>query len=104
MSWYIDGSKSVKVDGVRGEWWVAAYEPGTRVPVSGIYRCLGCNKEIASNVGDPFPPQNHHQHELAHGPILCITLEQGRPPFSRPLDRDFAHRVLGAPSAPLTAT
>lgn len=39
------------------------YGPGVRVPRSGIYRCQGCQREIAANEGgDPFPPQNHHQH------------------------------------------
>lgn len=38
------------------------YGPGATVPHSGIYRCQGCGREIASNKGDPFPPQNHHQH------------------------------------------
>ena len=44
--------------------------PGTRVPNSGIYRCMGCNREIAANEGgDPLPPQNHHQHAPAQGRI-----------------------------------
>ncbi len=43
-------------------WWNETYSPGNNVPVSGIYRCVVCEKEIASNKDDPFPPQNHHQH------------------------------------------
>lgn len=42
--------------------WDTTYSPGHEVPLSGIYRCQGCGSEIASNKGDPFPPQNHHQH------------------------------------------
>jgi hypothetical protein len=38
------------------------HKPGATVPHSGIYRCNACGDEIASNKGDPFPPQNHHQH------------------------------------------
>lgn len=38
------------------------HKPGERVPLSGIYKCRGCGDEIACNKGDPFPPQNHHQH------------------------------------------
>jgi hypothetical protein len=38
------------------------HKPGMPVPVSGIYKCSGCGDEIACNKGDPFPPQNHHQH------------------------------------------
>lgn len=45
------------------------YSPGSKVPYSGIYRCMGCNREIASNVNDPFPPQNHHQHNSGQGHI-----------------------------------
>jgi len=46
-----------------------AHGPGTAVPFSGIYRCEGCAGEIAANQGDPFPPQNHHQHQTAQGAI-----------------------------------
>ncbi|WP_447870352.1 protein L [Serratia fonticola] len=44
------------------ERWKSTYGPGKEVPVSGIYRCTVCGKEITSNKSDPFPPQNHHQH------------------------------------------
>lgn len=44
------------------EHWTLSYAPGEMVPVSGIYRCVNCGKEIAANKDDPFPPQNHHQH------------------------------------------
>jgi hypothetical protein len=43
--------------------------PGQVVPFSGIYRCAGCAKEIAANQRDPFPPQNHHQHNQTQGTI-----------------------------------
>jgi hypothetical protein len=43
--------------------------PGTATPHSGIYRCQGCGKEVASNAGNPLPPQNHHQHEQSQGTI-----------------------------------
>ena len=49
------------VDGA-WSWWDERFSPGKIVPVSGIYRCIECEKEIASNKNDPFPPQNHHQH------------------------------------------
>lgn len=42
--------------------WQQRYTPAEDVPVSGIYRCEVCGKEITSNAGDRFPPQNHHQH------------------------------------------
>jgi hypothetical protein len=47
----------------------ALYSPGTICPDSGIYRCEACGDEIASNKGNPFPPQNHHQHALGAGAI-----------------------------------
>jgi len=43
--------------------------PGARTPLSGIYRCEGCGHEVASNAGNPLPPQNHHQHTFQQGSI-----------------------------------
>ncbi len=68
MSWYIDSSKLTKAQSDK-EHWQNSYGPGATVPVSGIYRCIGCKKEITSNEGDPFPPQNHHQHSTSQGAI-----------------------------------
>ena len=68
MSWYIGSSTLTKVDG-KGEWWKNTYKPKDTVPVSGIFRCIGCGREITSNEGDPFPPQNHHQHTTLQGDI-----------------------------------
>lgn len=45
------------------------YKPGDITPNSGIYRCEGCGDEIASNKGNPLPPQNHHQHSNVTVPI-----------------------------------
>ncbi len=45
------------------------HKPGQSVPHSGIYRCEGCGSAIASNISDPFPPQNHHQHSTGQGEI-----------------------------------
>jgi hypothetical protein len=45
------------------------HTPGTSTPYSGIYRCEGCGDEIASNAGNPLPPQNHHQHSTNQGAI-----------------------------------
>jgi len=44
-------------------------KPGTVAPRSGIYRCMGCGREVASNEGEPLPPQNHHQHNQSQGAI-----------------------------------
>lgn len=43
--------------------------PGVATPVSGIYRCEGCGREIVSEHARPLPPQNHHQHTPAQGAI-----------------------------------
>lgn len=46
-----------------------ATSPGTHAPYSGIYRCEGCGKNVASNANEPLPPQNHHQHNASQGTI-----------------------------------
>ena len=66
MSWYTNNSILIQSDGDK-DWWRKEYSPGDPVPVSGIYRCLGCKREIACNNGDLFPPQNHHQHAMSRG-------------------------------------
>jgi hypothetical protein len=43
--------------------------PATAAPRSGIYRCMGCGREASSTEGNPLPPQSHHQHSQAQGPI-----------------------------------
>jgi len=47
----------------------AIHNPGSSTPHSGIYRCEGCGHEVASNAGNPLPPQNHHQHSTSQGNI-----------------------------------
>ena len=47
----------------------AQHSPGATTPFSGIYRCLGCHREVVSEEGEPLPPQNHHQHEPSQGAI-----------------------------------
>lgn len=48
--------------------------PGEAAPFSGIYVCKGCSREIASNKGEPMPPQNHHQHSSTEIPILWTLI------------------------------
>lgn len=45
------------------------HTPGTAAPRSGIYRCMGCGKEVASNQNEPLPSQNHDQHDQSKGAI-----------------------------------
>ncbi len=68
MSWY---TKDSVIDEAADDkiWWQTTYMPGEQVPKSGIYRCLGCGREVCSNKDDPFPPQNHHQHSTEQGRI-----------------------------------
>lgn len=68
MSYKISDSVIESVDSNKPH-WTSTYTPGKEVPVSGIYRCIGCKKEITSNKGDPFPPQNHHQHSAIQGEV-----------------------------------
>ncbi|HEY0976979.1 MAG TPA: hypothetical protein VGE21_05870 [Flavobacteriales bacterium] len=45
------------------------HAPGTPAPHSGIYKCMGCGWEVASNNHQPLPPQNHAQHDPKEGDI-----------------------------------
>lgn len=68
MAWYKNSADLTQTEG-SGEHWNTVYSPSDTVPVSGIYKCQGCKKEITSNKNDPFPPQNHHQHSTSSGGI-----------------------------------
>ncbi|TCP74202.1 hypothetical protein C8J31_1458 [Rhizobium sp. PP-CC-2G-626] len=68
MAWHTANSVLTQSDGNK-DWWKATYSPGDEVPVSGIYRCLGCEREVTCNDPDRFPPQNHHQHTEGQGKI-----------------------------------
>jgi hypothetical protein len=46
------------------------WHPATNTVYSGIYRCPKCGREVTSVAGYPLPPQNHHQHTPAQGPII----------------------------------
>jgi hypothetical protein len=45
------------------------HNPGAQPPHSGIYRCMGCGREIVAEQQRQLPPQNHHQHTAAQGQI-----------------------------------
>ncbi len=68
MAWYKNLS-NLKESTSTQEWWTKTYKPGDTVPVSGLYKCAGCKREITSNEDDPFPPQNRHQHPVEHGDV-----------------------------------
>jgi hypothetical protein len=44
-------------------------KPGETASHAGIFRCLGCGREVTSHEGGTLPPQNHHQHTAAQGSI-----------------------------------
>jgi hypothetical protein len=47
----------------------ADHKPGGMTPHSGVYRCMGCGREVVSEESRPLPPQNHHQHTPSQGGI-----------------------------------
>jgi hypothetical protein len=60
-SQYLTSSESAAFDGT--------HDPGSPAPYPGIYRCMGCQKEIATAALHTLPPQNHHTHTSSQGPI-----------------------------------
>jgi hypothetical protein len=61
MAWYVDSANVNKAEGTEPV-WTTDYDPGDIVPLSGIYKCRRCKREVTSNQGDPFPPPSHHSH------------------------------------------
>lgn len=47
----------------------AIHKPGQAPPHSGIYRCLGCGREVVAEQNRQLPPQNHHQHTTEQGDV-----------------------------------
>jgi hypothetical protein len=45
------------------------YNPDTVSPYSGIYRCMGCHREIGLAQGYALPAEGHHAHTAQQGPI-----------------------------------
>jgi hypothetical protein len=39
-------------------------EPGATAMHAGIYRCMGCGREIVLDENESLPAQNHHQHTI----------------------------------------
>ncbi|UFS71936.1 hypothetical protein LPW11_07020 [Geomonas sp. RF6] len=68
-------------------------QPGDTTLYSGIYRCEVCGYEIVSTKGDSMPPEHHHKHTLAQGPIswrLIVRTIQKNPDVAR--DRESRNR------------
>ena len=45
------------------------HNPGEECELEGIYKCVGCGKEITLAKGKTFPAQNHDQHTSDKGLI-----------------------------------
>jgi hypothetical protein len=45
------------------------HSPGVAAPWAGIYRCMGCHREIGIAHGHILPPQSHHEHSQQQGSI-----------------------------------
>ena len=43
--------------------------PGDTPDRSGIYRCMGCHREVVAEESRSLPPQNHHQHTAEQGKV-----------------------------------
>lgn len=68
MAWYKYGHYLKQFTG-EGRAYDTDYAPGQAPPHSGIYRCMGCGREIVAEKARLLPPQNHHQHAPGQGPI-----------------------------------
>lgn len=66
MAYYKDLKHLTQYD---GDMFKPIHSPGEKVTFSGIYRCVGCGKEISHNASVQLPPQNHHQHNQTEGAI-----------------------------------
>lgn len=45
------------------------HAPSIAAPWSGIYQCVGCQREATCVQSYQLPPQNHHQHTPQQGQI-----------------------------------
>lgn len=45
------------------------HSPGAAAPYAGVYRCMGCHREIGTAHNHTLPPQSHHAHTAAQGHI-----------------------------------
>ena len=66
MAWYKDERYLKKST---GDAYDHDHQPGVAAPHAGIYRCMGCGREIGIAQGHVLPPQNHHAHTQYQGAI-----------------------------------
>lgn len=77
MAMYVDKSRIHEIEPHKD--FEKEYNPGETIKFSGIYYCIHCNREIACNKDDPFPPQNHHQHSSSRSIRWRLLVETGKP-------------------------
>ena len=71
MAQYLDSSFLVRSPHFGFE---KSYAPGTVVPVSGIYRCRGCGREVALAKGSALPLHAQHDHGFESGPASWVAI------------------------------
>ncbi len=59
---YIGHTQDVSFDKMHGA--------GATAPLSGIYRCMGCGREVVSEAGKMLPLRDHHEHAPQQGNIV----------------------------------
>lgn len=78
MALYVDAKLVKQVKDQQA--FQTVWKPGETPLHAGIYRCVGCGDEIASNKGVKLPTQNHRQHSPAQGDVrwkLLVATQEG---------------------------
>ncbi len=66
MAWYKYDQYLKKSN---GDAYDQDHSPGVAASHAGIFRCMGCGREIGIASGHILPPQNHHSHTQQQGSI-----------------------------------
>lgn len=73
MAYYQDGNNLTQF---RDPMFDREFAPGQPVDFTGIYKCVGCDREITAD--RIFPPQGHHEHQLEQGEVRWKLLVWAR--------------------------
>jgi hypothetical protein len=76
MALYKDQSDVARSD---DEAFDNTYEPPATAPHSGIYKCVGCGREITAISRNPLPTEDHHEHTNGQGSVRwrMVVFAQG---------------------------
>ena len=66
MAWYKTATFIKQVNMTEFD---ADHQPGVPAPYAGIYRCMGCHREVSIAHNHVLPPQGHHAHTAQQGAI-----------------------------------